>query len=98
MTLSRLLKHGLIVSIILANGVVMAPGAWGFHWKIQEAHFERGLKAYNKKDYAAALTAWEPLAEKGMTDAQFKLGVLYANGQGVRKNMILADMWLILAG
>jgi TPR repeat protein len=33
-----------------------------------------------------------------MTDAQFKLGVLYANGQGVRKNMILADMWLILAG
>ncbi|MDP7167054.1 MAG: hypothetical protein QF701_04735 [Nitrospinota bacterium] len=98
MNLSRIQKHGLIVSVILAAGVVVAQGAWGFHWRIQEAQFGRGLKAYNNKDYAAALTAWRPLAENGMTDAQFKLGVLYANGQDVPKNMILSDMWLILAG
>lgn len=78
--------------------MVTSQAAWGFHWKIQEAQFERGLKAYDKKDYATALKEWRPLAEDGMKDAQFRLGVMYAEGRGVPKNIILADMWWILAG
>ena len=66
MNLSRIQKHGLIVSVILAAGVVVAQGAWGFHWRIQEAQFGRGLKAYNNKDYAAALTAWSARLAAGV--------------------------------
>jgi TPR repeat protein len=39
-----------------------------------------------------------PLAEQGDADAQFNLGVMYAKGQGVRQNYVLAHMWINLAG
>ena len=37
-------------------------------------------------DYETALRVWKPLAEQGNVRAQFNLGVLYRDGQGVPKN------------
>ena len=45
--------------------------------------FLKGAEAHEKGDYAAALHEWRPLADQGMADAQFILGLMYDNGQGV---------------
>ena len=39
------------------------------------ADYAAGAKAFRAKDYAAALAAWQPLAEGGHLRAQFGLGV-----------------------
>ena len=44
------------------------------------------MDAYKKGDYATALREWEPLANQGDADAQFSLGVMYANGEWVPQN------------
>lgn len=60
--------------------------------------FQLGLEAYEKGDYKTALKMFKPLAEQGDGDAQFCLGVMYANGFGVPKDYIQAHLWLNLAG
>ena len=44
------------------------------------------MEAYEKGDYKAALREWTPLAEHGYKEAQFNLGVMYENGQGVAED------------
>src|SRR5262245_39397781 len=55
--------------------------------------FEDGLAAYNRNDYKSAAKLWRPLAEKGNTVAQYNLGTMYFNGQGVVKNFAEAEKW-----
>jgi hypothetical protein len=57
------------------------------------ADFEAGVAAARAGDYAAALRAWQPLAESGNRDAQFNLGLLYENGLGVAKDGAQAAHW-----
>jgi TPR repeat protein len=45
--------------------------------------FEEGVAAYSKGDYAAAHRIFLKEAQKGNASAQYKLGYMYANGQGV---------------
>ena len=54
---------------------------------------EDGMAAYQGKDYAKAAELWQPLAEKGDATAQFYLGTLFAEGQGVTRNDATAFMW-----
>lgn len=58
-----------------------------------EGLFQKGLEAYNQKDYAATIEIWRPLAESGDVLAQFNLGVMYANGEGVPKDDAQAVVW-----
>ncbi len=58
-----------------------------------DAAFQTGIKAYLKGDYATALRYWQPLAKKGDAPAQFNLGVLYAQGLGVKKDPAMAAVW-----
>ena len=62
--------------IIIAALVALVVG--GSAWA---ADFQKGLDLYNKKEYATALSEWEPLAEQGNVDAQFYLGLMYQRGQ-----------------
>ena len=48
--------------------------------------------AYDRGDYATALHLWRPLAEQGDAIAQFNLGIVYANGQGVPQDYVQAHM------
>ncbi len=59
--------------------------------------FEDGLSAANRQDYATALRIWRPLADQGDASAQYNLGVMYANGQGVPKDDVQAVKWFRLA-
>ena len=55
--------------------------------------FDRGVSAYNDGDYPTALREFRLAAEQGSASAQYNLGVMYYNGQGVPQNYQLAYMW-----
>jgi uncharacterized protein len=57
------------------------------------ADFKAGETAYHRGDYATALREWQPLAKQGDVVAQYNLGLLYANGQGVPKDDAQARQW-----
>jgi len=52
-----------------------------------------GIEAWQRSDYAGAVTIWRPLAEKGDADAQFNLGQAYRLGKGVPLNLGAAQTW-----
>ena len=76
---------GLLLSILLGSGVAVA------------ADFDKGLKAAQSGDFKTALAEWTPLAEQGNDNAQYNLGVMYANGDGVPENDKTAVKWYTLA-
>jgi len=55
--------------------------------------FDKGLDAYRRGDYAAALQEWRPLAERGLPSAQYRLGTMYAYGIFVVKDYKVARAW-----
>jgi len=55
--------------------------------------FDRGLAAYKRGDYGAALQEWRPLAERGSSAAQYRLGIMYAHGVMVEKDYKRAREW-----
>ncbi len=57
------------------------------------AEYQRGQEAYDSGDLKAAFTIWEPLAERGDAAAQFNLGEMYYEGQGVEKDYGDAFKW-----
>jgi len=63
----------------------------------ESADFQKGLTAYESGDYATALREWKLLAKQGNAVAQFNLGVMYYNGQGVPQDDKTAVKWYRLA-
>ena len=59
--------------------------------------FEEGLAAAQVGDFLTALQEWEPLAASGNPRAQFGLGFMYDNGQGLPQDDIEALKWYHLA-
>ena len=59
--------------------------------------YEDADAAYYKGDYTTALRLYRPLADKGHAFAQFSLGIMYYNGQGVPQDYVHAHMWWNLA-
>ena len=55
--------------------------------------FSAGFRAYENHDYATALKQWQPLAERGSEAAEFNLGLLYFDGNGVPQNYSEAVRW-----
>lgn len=54
---------------------------------------EDGMEAYQEKDYLKAIQVWRPLAQAGDAAAQYRLGVMYAEGRGVAPNDAEAALW-----
>src|ERR1022692_2124462 len=52
-----------------------------------------GLTAFKNKDYDRAFREWKAGAEAGQPEAQFDLGVLYAKGLGVQRDLTVAANW-----
>ena len=69
-------------------------GSAGLSWS---ADFQKGLTAAQSRDFATALREWTPLAEQRDATAQYNLGVMYDNGQGVLQDYVCAHMWLNIA-
>ena len=54
---------------------------------------QRGQSAFNQQNYTQALKVWAPLAEAGVTEAQYGLGFIYESGWGVKKDYVQAFEW-----
>ena len=59
--------------------------------------FDKGFKAYNSGDFAAAVKWFTLAAEQGDADAQFNLGLVYWDGEGVSQDIKAAMKWFTLA-
>ncbi len=58
-----------------------------------QAGFQDGLLAYHRGDHAVAMEIWRPLAERGNASAQYMVGYLYAQGEGVEASSRTAAKW-----
>jgi hypothetical protein len=56
--------------------------------------FANYKESLHKGDYAGALKEIRPLAQKGDSNAQSNLGMMYATGRGVPQNSIEAEKWI----
>ena len=79
-----------ITGILAVLALMFSPISWG-------ADFVKGQEAYNSGDYQTAIAEWQPLADGGDAEAQFGIGLLYANGFGVPLDDIEALKWYHLA-
>ena len=79
----------LVLWIALAATLVALP--------LSAADFATGLAAYKNEDWATAFEHWLPLAESGMVEAQFDVGLLYLHGRGVEEDHVEAARWYRLA-
>jgi TPR repeat protein len=59
----------------------------------QKNNTHTGLMAFKSKDYRRAYQAWKAAADAGQAEAQFDLGVLYAQGLGVSRDLNVAANW-----
>ena len=58
---------------------------------------KQGLAAYTAGNKAAAFAAWRQVADKGVAEAQTRVALLYARGEGTKHDTIEAYHWLRLA-
>ena len=82
------MKQLLIIPLVLLS-LISSP-SWS-------ADFGKGFAAYNSGDFATALREWTPLAEQGNASAQYNLGFMYKNGEGVLQDYKTAVKWYRLA-
>src|SRR5215475_12553832 len=61
------------------------------------AEMATAYEAALRKDYAAALSIWAPLAHAGVARAQNNIGACFAEGLAVERDPALALRWLTLA-
>jgi hypothetical protein len=59
--------------------------------------FKKGVKAFERDQYAFAMDMYEVAASWGYKPAQYNLSVMYARGQGIPVNMPRAMAWIALA-
>jgi len=60
---------------------------------LAHAGLDEGRAAYYRGDYAKAYEEFKPLAEQGDAQAQYHLGLMYANGHGVTADNSEAAKW-----
>ncbi|WP_289283325.1 MULTISPECIES: SPOR domain-containing protein [unclassified Methylophaga] len=56
-----------------------------------------GIAAYKNRDFHTAYQAWHKAAEQNIAEAQWMLGIMLLNGQGVKQDNAAAYSWLTLA-
>lgn len=78
------------LSLLLLLATVLATSAWA-------GPLEDSLAADAKGDYATELKIIRPLAVQGVYWAQYNLGIMYDQGQGVAQNYAEAVKWYRLA-
>jgi TPR repeat protein len=80
---------GMVVTVVMASAALAGP-------------YDDGLAAYNRNDYATALSLIRPLAEQGngseQARCQYLLAVMYQEGRGVPQDYVEAAKWYRLAG
>ena len=85
------LRYSLARAFILAG----CAGLWSvvLITPVQAESLEKAIEAYDFKEYQEAAQWLRPWAEKGQVEAQYRLGTLCENGQGIAKNLEEAKKW-----
>ena len=78
------------VLLVLVTLLVSPANAQG---SINEQDYIKAFKPYLRGDYSVAKREFRRLAERGNVLAQYKLGLMYNNGEGVRQDFREAVMW-----
>ncbi len=73
MTLGGRLRYGLLIGALM-----LVAGC-------NQSSVHDAMAAYQKGDYATAISLFQPLAEGGDASAQVALGLMYDNGAGVAR-------------
>ena len=73
--------------LLLAYLLSVTP-AWA-----ADSDWDQARTAHERGDYAAEVALIRPLAERGFAFAQFNMGVLYDNGQGLPQDDAQAMVW-----
>jgi hypothetical protein len=63
----------------------------------EDGPMQQGHRAYVSGNYQHAARLWKPLAEQGVSQAQFYLSTLYARGNGLEEDPVAALSWLTRA-
>ena len=78
----RLIRAGITSALMLLASGSLASGKT----PTGNSGFEAGMEAYRSGDYKGAFLAWEKLAGEGNLKAAYRLGVLFEEGLGVKKD------------
>ena len=85
------LTKTLLTTVLLGASVFSFQStAWA---DTPEQQLQQGLEATKRGEYQTAFKLWLPLAEQGEASAQFNLGMMYDNGQGVKQDDVEAVKW-----
>jgi uncharacterized protein len=79
------------ITLILATVLSLA------FTQVTAQDYDKGLEAAQAGDFFTALSEWKPLAEQGDASAQYNLGLMYTNGDGVLKDYAEALKWYRLS-
>jgi TPR repeat protein len=85
------MKKVFIKWVLVAVYLILA--GCGDHTQRAAADYKEGVDAYAKGNFSVALEKFLPIAEKGNPLAQFNLGVMYRQGQGVPQSDQEAVNW-----
>ena len=86
----KLTKTLLTTALFGASVFSFQPTAWA---DTPAQQFQQGLEATMRGDYQTAFKLWLPMAEQGYAGAQFNLGVMYENGDGIKQDDFEAVKW-----
>jgi TPR repeat protein len=84
-----LMKRLIIAAAFALSSTVILSGPAA----AQEDAFNRALSADERGDYVEAAKWYRLAAEQGIAGAQYNLGVMYDNGEGVSENDAEAAKW-----
>lgn len=80
------------LACLLVGGTALAV-----HASDNDDAMRQAMQALSRGDYAQAYCAWRPLAEGGLSEAQYQIGWLYANGNGLAVDVERALAWWVRA-
>lgn len=78
----------------LSPGDPIAPDLIAKMAQADAAAVYAGLAAYNAGDRKNALSIWHDAAARGVAEAQLRVGLLHARGEGTIQDMIEAYRWM----
>ncbi len=79
------MKRSILVGLICLMSVTAHAGP---------GDLERGIKAWEQRDFATAVTVLTPLANGGNAEAQLLLGEMAGYGEGLPEDLTVAERWL----
>ena len=84
----------LILALLLVWSLAAAPQSATASGKSEsEMIYQEAMRAYQRGEYEPARQLLLPLAEQGITKAQFNVGVMYERGLGFPRDEARAVSW-----